>query len=87
MSESAILRTRMNPRRKARVERILEGLGLTPSQTVNLFSAQIERRKASPFAIALDDRPEILPPIEQVAKVWDELDREDFSQLDPRLKR
>ena len=43
---------RMNSRRKARVEKILEGLGLTPSQAVNLFFAQIERRKAIPFALA-----------------------------------
>ena len=75
---------RMNSRRKARVEKILEGLGLTPSQAVNLFFAQIERRKAIPFALALDDRADILPPIEQVAKVWDGLDGEDFSHLDPR---
>jgi len=87
MPQSAILRTRMNSRRKARVEKILEGLGLTPSQAVNLFFAQIERRKAIPFALALDDRADILPPIEQVAKVWDGLDDEDFSHLDPRRGR
>lgn len=83
MAKSAILRARIDTRRKARVEKILEGLGLTSSQAINLFFAQIERRKAIPFALALDNS-DILPPTRQVAKVWDQLDSEDFSHLDPR---
>ncbi len=84
MSQTAILRTRIDPRRKARVEKILDRLGLTSSQAVNLFFAQIERRKAIPFTLSLEDNADILPPIQQVAKVWDTLDGEDFSYLDPR---
>lgn len=84
MSQTAILRTRIDPRRKARVEKILDGLGLTPSQAINLLFAQIERRKAIPFALTLEDHADILPPIQQVAGVWDRLDSEDFSRLDPR---
>lgn len=84
MPETAILRTRMDPRRKARVEKILGQLGLTPSQAINLLFAQIELRKAIPFALSVGDNSDILPPIQQVAKVWDELDGEDFSRLDPR---
>jgi len=84
MPSSAILRTRIDSRRKARVEKILLQLGLTPSQAINMLFAQIERRKAIPFPLTLEDNADILPPIQQVAKMWDELDDEDFSRLDPR---
>ena len=84
MPNTAILRTRVDPRRKARVERILDRLGMTPTQAVNMFFAQIERRKAIPFAIAMQENVDVLPPIEQVARGWSDLDREDFSHLDQR---
>ena len=84
MPATAILRTRIDSRRKARVERILDRLGMTPTQAVNLFFAQIERRKAIPFAIAIQEPRDVLPPIEHVARVWGDLDQEDFSHLDKR---
>ncbi len=84
MPATAILRTRIDPRRKARVEKILDQLGMTPTQAVNMFFAQIERRKAIPFPVAIQDNSDIAPPIEHVAKVWGELDQEDFSHLDKR---
>jgi DNA-damage-inducible protein J len=84
MSATAILRTRIDPRRKARVEKILDQLGMTSTQAVNMFFAQIERRKAIPFPVAVGDNSDILAPIEHVAKVWGSLDQEDFSHLDKR---
>lgn len=84
MSTTAILRTRIDPRRKARVEKILDQLGMTPTQAINMFFAQIERRKAIPFTIAVGDNSDIAPPIEQVAKAWAHLDQTDFSHLDKR---
>jgi addiction module RelB/DinJ family antitoxin len=84
MRTTAVLRTRVDPRRKAKVEKILEQLGLTPTQAVNMFFAQIERRKAIPFHVAVEDNSDILPPIEHVARIWSELDDEDFSHLDKR---
>lgn len=84
MPTTAILRTRIDPRRKARVERILDRLGMTPTQAVNMFFAQIERRKAIPFAIAMQGNGDVLPPIEHVARIWSDLDQEDFSHLDKR---
>ena len=84
MCSTAILRTRIDPRRKARVERILGQLGMTPTQAVNLFYAQIERRKGIPFPISIQDDSDILPSVEHVAAVWSELDKEDFSHLDKR---
>ena len=84
MPATAILRTRIDPRRKARVERILDRLGMTPTQAVNMFFAQIERRKAIPFVVAMQENRDVLPPIEHVARVWSGLDQEDFSHLDRR---
>jgi DNA-damage-inducible protein J len=81
---TAILRTRIDPRRKARVEKILGQLGLTPTQAVNMLYAQIERRKAIPFPIAVEDNSDVVPPVDHVARVWSELDQEDFSRLDKR---
>jgi len=83
MSSTAILRTRIDPIRKARVEKILRRLGMTPTQVVNMLYAQIDHRKALPFAVTLDDN-EIAPPIEHVAETWGKLDNEDFSKLDKR---
>ena len=68
MPDTAILRTRIDPRRKARVEKILDQLGMTSTQAVNMFFAQIERRKAIPFSVAIGDN-DIAPSIDHVAKV------------------
>jgi addiction module RelB/DinJ family antitoxin len=74
MAHSAILRARVDPQRMARVEKILRRLGLTPTQAVNMLFAQIERRRAIPFAVAMDNS-DILPSDEHygdVMKVNDE---------------
>ena len=81
MPSTALLRARIDPRRKARVEKILDRLGLTPTQVVNLFYAEIERRNAIPFPVAVEDNSDVVPPIEHVARVWGGLDQEDFSHL------
>ena len=83
MQRTEVLRTRVDSRRKARVEKILSDLGLTATQAVNMFFAQIERRKGIPFPVT-NDPTDILPPIEHVAAIWDKLDNEDFSHLDKR---
>lgn len=84
MPKTSILRARVDSRRKARVEKILADLGMTPTQAINIYFAQIERRKAIPFPLAVGDNSDILPPIEQVARIWNALDNEDFSHLDKR---
>ncbi len=83
MQRTEVLRTRVDSRRKARVEKILSDLGLTPTQAVNMFFAQIERRKGIPFPVA-NDLTDIVPPVEHVAAIWDKLDNEDFSHPDKR---
>lgn len=69
------------------MEKILDQLGMTSTQAVNMFFAQIERRKAIPFPVAIEDNRDLAPPIEHVAQVWGELDQEDFSHLDKRCSR
>ena len=81
MPATAIIRTRIDPRRKTRAEAILSKLGITPTQAINMLYAQIELRKAIPFPVTLEDNSAIAPPIEHVAQVWDQLDNEDYSGL------
>ena len=69
MSQTAILRARIDPRRKARVEKILSKLGLTTTQAVNIFFAQIERRKGIPFPLATEDNSDLLPSDEHYGAV------------------
>ncbi|MDD5260872.1 MAG: type II toxin-antitoxin system RelB/DinJ family antitoxin [Methylacidiphilales bacterium] len=84
MPQTAILRTRIDPRRKARVEKILCRLGMTPTQAVNMLFAQIENHKRFPFSVSIKDNSDILPPIAQIAATWDSLDQENYSHLDKR---
>lgn len=81
MHASSILRVRVDARRKARVERILGQLGMTSGEAVNLLFAEIDRRKAIPFTVFLEDNSDIAPPVERVAEIWSELDGEDFAHL------
>ena len=46
-----------------------------------MLYAQIERRKAIPFPVSIEDNSDVMPPIEHVARAWGELDQEDFSYL------
>lgn len=81
MARTVILRTRVDARRKARVEKILGQLGLTANQAVKMLFAQIELRRAIPFPITLTKFSEIVPPLEHVRQTWATLDGEDFSNL------
>ncbi len=81
MPPSAIIRTRIDPRRKARAEKILSKLGVSPTQAITMLYAQIELRQAIPFPLQIEDNRSLVAPIEHVAHVWDQLDQEDFSHL------
>lgn len=81
MAETAILRARIDPRRKTAAEAVLKKLGVTPTQAINMLYAQIVRRKAIPFPVSIDDDTDILPPLAHVAEVWGRLDDDDYSQL------
>lgn len=81
MPKTAIVRARVDSKRKARVSKILGELGITPSQAINMFYAQIEQQKRIPFPLTLTDPADIIPPIQQVARIWNALDDDDFSYL------
>jgi addiction module RelB/DinJ family antitoxin len=58
MPKTVLFRTRIDARRKKNAERILEQVGLTPGQLVNMVFAQVEIRKGVPFSVttlATDD--------------------------------
>ena len=56
-SRTAIIRGRIDARRKLRVDRIFHRLGLTTTEALNLFYAQIEQRQGLPFEVALYREP------------------------------
>lgn len=75
MKQTAILRTRIDLRRKAKVEKILEKLGVTPTQAVNMLYAQIEHRRGIPFPVNIEDNSDVLPSDLHYGAVMEEIDR------------
>lgn len=69
MSQTAVIRTRIDPRRKAKAEAIMAKLGVSPTQAINMFYAQIELRKAIPFPLSLGQDRAVAVPIEHIAQV------------------
>lgn len=55
--KSASLYIRMNPKTKAKAEKILKQLGLSPSTAVNMLYQQIILQGGIPFAIKLPRNP------------------------------
>mgnify|MGYP001014826267 CR=1 FL=1 len=71
MSESTVIvRTRVPARRLQRAEKILDKLGLTPEDAINLMLAQIELRRGLPFEVTT--RPKPLLSSEAQASAWTE---------------
>lgn len=69
MSEStAIVQTRVPARRLQRAEKILQKLGLTPSDAVNMLLAQIEIRQGLPFEVST--QPKRLLSTDEQAAEW-----------------
>ncbi len=64
MSRSAMIRARTDEQLKVEVENILQKLGLTPSEAINLFYAQIRLRRGIPFQIEL--------PNEETSRIFKE---------------
>jgi DNA-damage-inducible protein J len=55
MSKTVLFRTRIDARRKKNAERILQRVGLTPGQLVNMVFAQVELRNGVPFPVSATD--------------------------------
>jgi addiction module RelB/DinJ family antitoxin len=51
MAKTAVVRARTEPELKEHAEKILEGLGIKPSEAINMFYHQIERTGGLPFEI------------------------------------
>ncbi len=65
---STIIHTRMKAQLKKEVEKVLSQLGLTMSEAIRLYFAQIAHKKAIPFSIdlELDDKKENYIRVENV---------------------
>lgn len=70
VNETAILRAKVPARRLHRAEKILQKLGLTPSDAVNLLLAQIEIRQGLPFEVSVQPKP--LLTADEQATAWTE---------------
>jgi DNA-damage-inducible protein J len=51
---TSIVRARVDPKRKLAVDRIFGKLGITPTEAVNIFYAQVERHHGLPFTMDAD---------------------------------
>jgi len=67
---TAIVRTRVPARRLQRAQKILQKLGLTPADAVNMLLAQIEIRQGLPFEVSTRSKP--LLSAEEQATAWTE---------------
>jgi len=56
MARSAMIRARTEPGLKAAAERVFHRLGLSCSEAINLFFAQVTMRKGIPFDVAIPNR-------------------------------
>ena len=53
MSKTATVRARIEPRLKKEAEHVLEDLGLSAAQAINLFYRQVTLRKGLPFDVVI----------------------------------
>jgi len=51
--KTATIRARTEPRLKADAERVFRKLGISSSEAINLFYAQVRLRKGLPFAVEI----------------------------------
>ena len=56
MAKIAMIRARTTPSLKADVENILRRLGLTTTEAINLFFAQVKLRKGLPFDVKIPNK-------------------------------
>jgi len=56
MSKTATVRARIEPRLKKEAEHVLEDLGLSATQAINLFYRQVTLRQGLPFDVVIPNR-------------------------------
>jgi DNA-damage-inducible protein J len=79
--EKPMVRARVDLRRKRNAERILEKIGVTPSQAINMLYAQIEMKHGLPFPVTVEDNSDILQSPKAISNTWSSLDSTDYSYL------
>lgn len=55
MARTAVVRARVEPDLKRKVERVFEKLGLSTTQAIILFYRQVELREGLPFDVVIPD--------------------------------
>ena len=56
MNKTATVRARIEPRLKKEAEHVLEDLGLSATQAINLFYRQVTLRQGLPFDVVIPNR-------------------------------
>jgi len=56
MSQSAVVHARIDPATKAATEKVLDTLGMTPTEAIRLFYRQIAMRKSFPLELHIPNR-------------------------------
>ncbi len=56
MAKTAMIRARTEPDLKAQAEKILNRLGMTSTEAINLFYKQIKLRKGLPFDVRIPNK-------------------------------
>jgi DNA-damage-inducible protein J len=54
--KTATIQVRIEPKLKKEVEKILEEMGLTPSQAITMFYKSIKRHKGIPFEMRISEK-------------------------------
>jgi DNA-damage-inducible protein J len=56
MSQTAVIHARIDPATKAATEKILDSLGMTPTEAIRLFYRQIALRKEFPIELHVPNK-------------------------------
>ena len=81
VQEKPMVRARVELRRKRNAEKILEKIGVTPSQAINMLYAQIEMKHGLPFPLTIEDNSDVLQSPKMISDTWSGLDNTDYSYL------
>ena len=53
MNKAAVIHARIEPKMKASAERVLQKLGLSPTEAIRIFYSQITLRQGLPFSVQI----------------------------------
>lgn len=56
MAKDAVISARIDPKLKARVEKVLHELGMTTSQAITMFCKQVELQRGLPFSVRIPNK-------------------------------